>query len=91
MEHNHDMQEGCTGHWCRHSAVRALTAVIVLIFVFWCGFEFGSMHEYARGGFVRGEYGPGMMGGWGYTTNATSGSAGATAATPNGAVTVPAQ
>ena len=30
-------------HCDKHMAVRALAAIIVLIFVFWCGFEFGEI------------------------------------------------
>ena len=58
-----------------HSATRVLTAVIVLIFVFWCGFEFGEMrtsivgqmHDgYGYGMMRGGYYDGGMMGGYYY-------------------------
>ncbi len=50
--------------WHRHLAIQALTAVIVIIFVFWCGFQFGEIR--ASVGFRHGS-GPGMMirGDWG--------------------------
>jgi hypothetical protein len=54
--------EKCAWHGCGHRAARALVAVIVLIFVFWCGFEFGEIR--AQFSSVRGGYGYGMMGGW---------------------------
>ena len=47
-----------------YGAIRALTAIIVLIFVFWCGFQFGEMR--ASIGPIRGGYGYGMMTGGGY-------------------------
>jgi hypothetical protein len=36
-------KEMCAMRCHRHKGVRALTAVIVVIFVFWCGFEFGEI------------------------------------------------
>ncbi len=60
----HCMGMGGTHHGRRlHRAVRALTAVIVLIFVFWCGFQFGEMR--ASVGFGH-SYGYGMMQNEGY-------------------------
>jgi len=29
--------------WSDHMAIRALTAVVVTVFIFWCGFEFGEI------------------------------------------------
>ena len=50
-------------HCRKHMAVRALAAIIVLIFVFWCGFEFGEIRASIGGGYG---YGYRMMqGGWG--------------------------
>jgi hypothetical protein len=47
--------------WKNHMAMRTLTAVIVIIFVFWCGFQFGEIRAS-----VGGEHGYRMMqGGWG--------------------------
>lgn len=60
---------------CRkHMAMRILIAIIVLIFVFWCGYQFGELHSYFRffGPMMENwngsnaVYGPGMMGGYGY-------------------------
>ena len=52
----------CHGHF-KHRGVRVLTAVIVIIFVFWCGFQFGEIRTLA--GFRHSGYGSMMMGGWG--------------------------
>jgi hypothetical protein len=62
MDHKCDCGEGChckgdmKSQWRVMKAVRALTAVIIVIFVFWCGFQFGEM----RASVGRG-YGFGMM------------------------------
>ena len=52
-----DMECTCAGdcnckgmmkhQWHLMKAVRMLTAVIVIIFVFWCGFEFGEIRSFA--------------------------------------------
>ena len=47
----------------KHRGVRALTAVIVIIFVFWCGFQFGEIRTLA--GFQHNDYRSMMMSGWG--------------------------
>lgn len=44
-----------------HRAIHALMAIVVIIFVFWCGFEFGE---------IRGSVG--MMYGYGYRTMQSS-------------------
>ncbi|MFI5260488.1 MAG: hypothetical protein ACHQU0_01695 [Candidatus Paceibacteria bacterium] len=56
------------GKCCRkHMGMRALTAVVVAIFIFWCGFQFGEMRATIGGGYG---FGARMMqGGWGYTSS----------------------
>lgn len=58
MEHG-DMSERrkMKMEWRQHAAMRTLAAVIVVVFVFWCGFEFGE---------IRATVGE-MRGGWGMT------------------------
>ena len=48
--------------WRHHAAMRTLAAVIVIVFVFWCGFQFGEIR--ATVGELRGGYGL-MQGGYG--------------------------
>lgn len=69
-----DMHTGTEGHscvcgtcksdmksnWKLMKAVRALTAVVVIVFVFWCGFQFGE---------IRAAFGDGMRGGYGMMQN----------------------
>ena len=45
----------------RHGAIRVLTTIIVLIFTFWCGFQFGEVR--ASLGSFHGGYGM-MQDGW---------------------------
>ena len=50
-----------------YKAIRVLTAVVVVIFVFWCGFEFGEIRasiglEHGGGSYRM------MQGGWGGNT-----------------------
>lgn len=47
---------GMKSQWRMMKAVRTLTAVIVIIFVFWCGFEFGMIRAS-----VGHDFGYGMM------------------------------
>ena len=62
------------GKCCRkHMGVRALTAVIVAIFIFWCGFQFGEIRA-SMGGYGYG-YGFGarmMQNAWGSTSSIPS-------------------
>ena len=53
---------GMKSQWLMMRAVRVLTAVIVIIFVFWCGFEFGMIRAS-----VGNDFGYGMMRGGGST------------------------
>jgi hypothetical protein len=45
-----------------HRAIRALIAIVVVIFVFWCGFEFGEIRASVG---MRHNYGYNMMQGAG--------------------------
>jgi hypothetical protein len=47
---------GC--HGGRHHLVKVILKLVILIIIFWCGFKLGEMT-----GFIRGEYGRGVMGG----------------------------
>jgi len=51
--------------WREHAAMRVLAAVIVVVFVFWCGFEFGEIR--ADVGTMHGGYGMMTQGSWGGT------------------------
>jgi hypothetical protein len=42
---------GMKSQWRMMKAVRMLTAVIIIIFVFWCGFEFGEIRATVGRGF----------------------------------------
>ena len=83
---------GMKSQWRMMKAVRTLTAVIVIIFVFWCGFEFGMIRAS-----IGHEYGASMMRGGGSTMigygmmrgGVTTSVSGVAPATLN-AVTVPA-
>lgn len=51
MEHGDmsDEKKGWKMRCGQMAAIRALTAVIVIVFVFWCGFEFGEIRASAGG------------------------------------------
>ena len=55
---NNNESSGCNCHgmmkhdWRLMKAIRTLTAVLVIIFVFWCGVQFGEIRFYS--GFNRG-------------------------------------
>ncbi len=66
---------------CHHRGARVLGAIIVTLFIFWCGLQFGEMRAsfggergyYGQGyGMMQGNgyngygYGPGMMRGYNY-------------------------
>ncbi|MHB8913470.1 MAG: hypothetical protein ACYC4I_00440 [Minisyncoccota bacterium] len=58
-------EEKCGMNHCmhfKHRGVRMLAAIIVVIFVFWCGFQFGEIRILA--GSHQGDYRM-MQGGWG--------------------------
>jgi hypothetical protein len=80
-------------HWRMVKAVRMLTAVIIIIFVFWCGFEFGMIRAAAGRGYgsemMRGNNG-GMMFEYGTARGVTTSVSGAVPATLN-AVSTPGQ
>jgi hypothetical protein len=67
----YEKNEMCSGKRChKHMAVRALTAVIVAIFIFWCGFQFGEIRASLGGNY---SYGARMMqGGWGYNNSSSN-------------------
>ena len=48
--------------WKEHMALRTLTAVIVVVFVFWCGFEFGEIRASVGG--MHQDYRMTQNGGW---------------------------
>ena len=53
--------------WMSHKsyrAIRALTAVIVLIFVFWCGFQLGEIRSMVQQPYPYGYGGAMMRFGW---------------------------
>jgi hypothetical protein len=47
---------GC--HCGKHHFLKVIFKLVILIIIFWCGFQLGEMT-----GFIRGEYGRGAMGG----------------------------
>ncbi len=56
-----DMNNGengmkCDGkcQWHHHRAIRGLTAVVIALFIFWCGFEFGEIRATIGGGMHEG-------------------------------------
>ncbi len=67
MEHEHgemDDHMKMRMEWRRNMPIRILTAVIVSIFIFWCGFEFGEIRAMVGNGFHE-NYGSVMMRGMG--------------------------
>ena len=60
-------KEMCNKKCGRHRGVRVLTAVIVIIFVFWCGFEFGEIRVLA--GFGHENRYSMMQDSWGHSSN----------------------
>lgn len=76
-QHNDQQDEKCGGRgmmhgMCCHGGKRVLGAIIVTLFVFWCGFQFGEMRaSFGERGYEYGMmrenlngYGPGMMRGY---------------------------
>jgi len=57
---NCGMHYGCHG---KHHLVKVILKLVILIIIFWCGFKLGEMT-----GFIRGEYGRGIVGGNGFGT-----------------------
>lgn len=97
MEHSGAMEGKM--QWKQMKAVRVLTAVIVLIFVFWCGFQLGEIKG-VIGNHERGSCGVMMGGGWGggnieYRTTSIppmmQGTFNASVPSPTKGATVPAQ
>jgi hypothetical protein len=68
MDMNHgemsDEKRKMKMEWRNHMAMRTLAAVIVIVFVFWCGFEFGEIRAWAGSMHEQGM----MQGGWGGNT-----------------------
>lgn len=70
---------GFRGGMCRqHHWMHIIIKILVALFIFWCGVQFGELKSLLHSGYYgmmssRGEWGqiyrtPGMMGGWTYTT-----------------------
>jgi hypothetical protein len=75
MEHNEEMtNEKMMWRMRRreHMAMRALTLVIGIVFVFWCGFELGEIRASISIGHNFSENRMMMGGGWGYPVPAVS-------------------
>ena len=71
-------------------AVRTLTAVIVIIFVFWCGFEFGMIRASVGHSFSTTRSGGSTMIGYGMMRGGVTTSVSGVAPATLNAVTVPA-
>ena len=51
------------GGMCGHHLMHVIVKILVAVFIFWCGVQFGELRGMLHGNYSDG-YGYGMMGGW---------------------------
>jgi len=61
----HHMQGMCGQHYWMHVIIK----ILVALFIFWCGVQFGELKSVIRSAFHTGGYGYGMMSAYGIDRN----------------------